>query len=308
MVPDFLMSIANDLNEVTEASGDMLARLAIFADHIPDEWITAAAALSEKATIRRRRLPSDMVLWLVVGMAFFRNEPISEVARRLNICAEGLAYDALSQARQRLGKQLLEWLFKQCADVWGRERYPEDQWHGLQVFAIDGALFRTQDMPELRAHFGSSNTSTNRQTPYPMLRLVTLMNVRSHVIANRAISPYRKGEIPLASEFIQSLPDHSVTLLDKGFFGADLLLSIQAEDTHRHWFIQERKGLVYTELERYGDGDRLLKMKVSPQARKKNPTLPTHWQVRAVTYEVAGKEKTVFTSLPVARCSTMPSR
>ncbi|WP_447780557.1 IS4 family transposase [Aeromonas veronii] len=303
------MSIANDLNDVIEASGDMLARRAIFADHIPDEWITAAAALSEKATIRRRRLPSDMVLWLVVGMAFFRNEPISEVARRLNICAEGLANDALladsalSQARQRLGKQPLEWLFKQCADVWGRERYPEDHWHGLQVFAIDGALFRTQDMPELRAHFGSGNTSTNRQTPYPMLRLVTLMNVRSHVIANAAISPYRKGEIPLASEFIHSLPDNSVTLLDKGFFGADLLLRIQAEDTDRHWLIPERKGLVYTELERYGDGDRLLQMKVSPQARKKNPALPTHWQVRAVTYEVAGKEKTVFTSLPVARFS-----
>ncbi|RQX21618.1 IS4 family transposase, partial [Aeromonas caviae] len=65
----------------------------------------------------------------------------------------------------------------------------------------------------------------------------------------------------------------------------------------------ERKGLVYTELERYGDGDRLLQMTVSPQARKKNPALPTHWQVRAVTYEVAGKEKTVFTSLPVARFS-----
>jgi hypothetical protein len=98
--------------------------------------------------------------------------------------------------------------------------------------------------------------------PYPMLRLVTLMNVRSHVIANAAISPYRKGEIPLASEFIQSLPDHSGTLLDKGFFGADLLLHIQAEDTHRHWLIPERKGLVYTELEHYGDGDRLLQMKV----------------------------------------------
>ncbi|MFB2856089.1 IS4 family transposase, partial [Aeromonas allosaccharophila] len=53
------MSIANDLNDVIETSGDMLARLAIFADHIPDEWLRAAAALSEKATIRRRRLPSD---------------------------------------------------------------------------------------------------------------------------------------------------------------------------------------------------------------------------------------------------------
>jgi hypothetical protein len=45
-------------------------------------------------------------------------------------------------------------------------------------------------------------------------------------------------------------------------------------------------------------------MKVSPQARKKNPTLPTHWQVRAVTYEVAGKDKTVFTSLPVVQFSS----
>ena len=26
------------------------------------------------------------------------------------------------------------------APMWGRERYPEDHWHGLQVFAIDGAL------------------------------------------------------------------------------------------------------------------------------------------------------------------------
>ena len=303
------MSIANALNDAMDASAETLARLDLFTHHIPDEWIIAAATLSDKATIRRRRLPADLVLWLVVGMAFFRNEPISEVARRLNICAEGLANDvlladsALSQARQRLGKQPLEWLFKQCANVWGPERYPEDQWHGLQVFAVDGALFRTQDTPELRAHFGSGNTPTDRQTPYPMLRLVTLMNVRSHVIANAAISPYCRGEIPLASEFIHSLPDNSVTLLDKGFFSADLLLRIQAGGANRHWLIPERRGLVYTELEHYGDGDRLLQMSVSPQARKKNPDLSEQWQVRAVTYEVAGKEKTVFTSLPVERFS-----
>lgn len=41
-----------------------------------------------------------------------------------------------------------------------------------------------------------------------------MMNVRSHVIADAAISPYRRGEIPLAMPFIDSLPDNSVTLLD----------------------------------------------------------------------------------------------
>lgn len=303
------MSVAQDLSAILETAEQSLARLDVLAEHIPQEWIEAAAKLADKATIRRRRLPSDLVLWLVVGMAFFRGEPIAEVARRLNICADGLANDVLlaksglSQARQRLGKQPVEWLFQQCANAWGYERYPQDQWHGLQVFAVDGALFRTQETMELRAHFGSGNTSSERQTPYPVLRLVALINVRSHVFANAAISPYRRGEIPLASEFIAAIPAHSVTLLDKGFFSADLLLGIRSGATNRHWLIPARKGLVFTELKRYGDGDCLVQMRVSPQARQKNPELPEHWQVRAVTYEIQGKEKTVFTSLPAEQFS-----
>lgn len=303
------MAVAQDLSTVLDFAGQPLSRLEVLTDHIPQEWIEAAATLADKATIRRRRLPSDMVLWLVVGMAFFRSEPIVEVTRRLNICAEGLANEVLlaksglSQARQRLGDQPVAWLFQQCANVWGYERYPQDDWHGLQVFAVDGALFRTQETPQLRAHFGSGNTSSDRQTPYPVLRLVALMNARSHVIANAAISPYRKGEIPLARDFVDAIPGNSVTLLDKGFFSADLLLSIQDEPDNRHWLIPERKGTVRTELECYGDGDCLVQMKVSPQARKKNSLLPEHWQVRAVTYEVEGKEKTVFTSLPASQFS-----
>ena len=57
-----------------------------------------------------------------------------------------------------------------------------------------------------------------------------------------AISPLPQRGNPLASEFIHSLPDKSVTLLDKGFFGADLLLRIQAEDSDRHWLIPEHEG------------------------------------------------------------------
>lgn len=303
------MPVAHDLSAVLEVAEQPLARLAVLAEHIPQDWIEAAASLADKATIRRRRLPSDLVLWLVVGMAFFRGEPIVEVARRLNICAEGLANEVLlaksglSQARQRLGDQPVAWLFQQCASVWGYERYPQDEWHGLQVFAVDGALFRTQETDPLRTHFGSGNTSSSRQTPYPVLRLVALMNARSHVIANAAISPYRRGEIPLASGFVESIPSNSVTLLDKGFFSADLLLSIQTGASNRHWLIPERKGTVRAELERYGDGDCLVQMKVSQQARKKNPQLPAHWQARVVTYEVQGKEKTVLTSLPASHFS-----
>ena len=152
-----------------------------------------------------------------------------------------LASSALPKALQRLGKEPVAWLFQQCANVWGYERYPQDHWHELQVFAVDGALFRTQETLQLRDNFGPGNTYSERQTPYPVLRLVALMNVRSHVLANAAISLYRRGEIPLAAEFIEAIPAHSVTLLDKGFVSADLLLKFQNGAANPHWRIPERK-------------------------------------------------------------------
>ncbi|MNE08282.1 hypothetical protein D3C81_1142030 [compost metagenome] len=283
--------------------------LSTFTQNIPVEWVESALHLSSQATIRRRRLPADQVLWLVLGMALFRDEPVHEVARRLNICAQGLASDHLlarsgvSEARKRLGADPVEWLFRKTGNQWGCERHDGDTWQDLRVLAVDGALLRTPDTPELREHFGSGNTATDRQTPFPMMRLVALMNVRSHVILDAQLGPYRRSEMRLADEFLQQIPDHSVTLFDKGFWSADLLLSVATAGENRHWLIPARKGLVSEERVRYGKQDRLLRMKVSAQARKRNPELPTHWEVREVSYERQGKLKTVLTSLPADRYS-----
>jgi hypothetical protein len=285
--------------------GDLLnfSELSTFTQNIPVEWVESALHLSTQATIRRRRLPADQVLWLVLGMALFRDEPVHEVARRLNICAQGLASDQLlarsgvTEARKRLGADPVEWLFRKTGSQWGGERYSGDNWQDLQVFAVDGALLRTADTPELRDHFGSGNTSTERQTPFPMMRLVALMNVRSHLILDAQLSPYRRSEMRLADEFLQQIPNDSVTLFDKGFWSANLLLSLATAGDNRHWLIPARKNLVSEEVIRYGKQDRLLRMRVSPQARKHNPDLPTHWDVREVSYEVRGKVKTVLTSL-----------
>ena len=59
-----------------------------------------------------------------------------------------------------------------------------------------------------------------------MLRLVALMNVRSHVILDAQLSPYRRSEMRLADEFLQQIPVHSVTLFDKRFSGAEMLSSL----------------------------------------------------------------------------------
>ena len=143
-----------------------------------------------------------------------------------------------------------------------------------------------------------------RQTSLLFLRLVALMNVRSHVILDAQLSPYRRSEMRLADEFLQQIPDHSVTLFDKGFWGAELLSSLSSAGINRHWLIPAKKGLVCEEVARYSPHDRLVRMKGSPQARKRNPTLPSHWEAREVSYEIQGKVKTVMTSLPAETYNT----
>ncbi|MBB5358528.1 hypothetical protein HDE76_001744 [Rhodanobacter sp. ANJX3] len=47
-----------------------------------------------------------------------------------------------------------------------------------------------------------------------------------------------------------------------------------------------------------------MQMKVSPQARKRNPKLPAVWEVRAVSYMHKGQRRTVYTSLPAEHYSS----
>jgi len=101
------MSLQQQLLDLGELFN--FADLSTLTQNIPIEWVASALDLSAQASIRRR-LPGDQVLWLVLGMALFREEPVHEVARRLNICAQGLAsHDLLArsgiaEARKRLGR------------------------------------------------------------------------------------------------------------------------------------------------------------------------------------------------------------
>ena len=116
------MPIVNDLNDIVEASGDMLARLLLPTIFPTMDYCRCRPGL--KGHYPPTPLLLDMVLWLVVGMAFFRNEPISEVAPgALNICRRGWPMMPCSRTVPVSGpsatrQTAARWLFKQCADVW----------------------------------------------------------------------------------------------------------------------------------------------------------------------------------------------
>ena len=56
-----------------------------FQASIEPKWILEALAATGSASIRRRRFPAEQVIWLVLGMALFRDLPIVEVVKELGL-------------------------------------------------------------------------------------------------------------------------------------------------------------------------------------------------------------------------------
>ena len=114
-----------------------------FAEDLPMAWVEAALAQAGTATVRRRRLPSEAVIWLVIGMGLFRDRPISDLVDKLDLAlptATGkvVASSSIAEARARVGKDALEWLFAKVATAWGHLGARTHGWRGLALYGVDG--------------------------------------------------------------------------------------------------------------------------------------------------------------------------
>jgi len=60
-----------------------------FRRRIDPEWIDQALSATGTATVRRRRLPAEHVIWVVLGMALFRDRPLEDVVSKLDLALPG---------------------------------------------------------------------------------------------------------------------------------------------------------------------------------------------------------------------------
>jgi len=275
-----------------------------FADirrHLDPAWIDEALQSTGTATLRKRRLPAEQVIWLVIGMALYRDQPICELVERLDLVLPGrssvMAPSAVVEARARLGADPLEWLFERSAQKWAHDSAEKHAWRGLALYGVDGSTLRVADSPENRAHFGGP-TGPRGDSGYPLVRIVTLMALRSHLMAAVEFGPYQESEVALASALWRNVPDNSLMVVDRGFLAAGILVPLNREGTNRHWLTRAKSTTKWRVLKSFGAGDDLVEFTVSSQARTFDPSLPRSFTARAVRYERKGfRPQTLLTSL-----------
>jgi hypothetical protein len=273
-----------------------------FRRQVEPAWIEQALAATGTVTVRRRRLPSEQVVWVVLGMSLFRDRPLEDVVSKLELALPGqastVARSSVSQARERVGSEPMRWLFERCASAWAEASADQHRWRGLRLYGIDGSTVRVPDTPENRETFGGQNSRDGSVSGYPMVRITVLMVLRSHLLAAANFGRYEGTyELEYAKPMCERIPDASLTVVDKGYFGAPLLLGIE-RGLDRHWLTRARSNLKAAVVERLGTGDELVEMEVSPHARKQDPSLPKTWRARRIRYQIPGfREQWLLTSL-----------
>jgi hypothetical protein len=275
-----------------------------FRQHLSPAWIEDALLATGTATVRRRRLPAEQALWLVIGMALLRNESIERVACLLNLVlpstkAPFVARSALTQARQRLGPDPIEYLFCATGSEWAARSADQHRWRGLSLYAMDGTTLRVPDTHENREAFGGQAGNGKRPgSAYPTVRVVCLMAARSHVLAAMRFAGYRTGEVTLARELWPDIPSDSLVLIDRNFLIAADLNGLCGDGTNRHWLTRAKSTTRLRVLERFAPGDELVEIELSKQTRRVNPGLPATWIARAIRYRRKGfRPSTLLTSL-----------
>lgn len=264
--------------------------LETFRSHIDPEWIERALEATGTATLRRRRLPAEQVLWLVLGMALCRNRPIHEVVSKLDLVlpeARGstpVARSSVAQARQRVGAEPLRWLFEHSAERWALRNAQTNAWRGLSLFAMDGSTLRVADSDENRSHYGLADGGHRGKSGYPLVRINTLLAIRSHLILGAEFGPYARSEHDLSRYLWDRVPDRSLTIVDKNYLAARLLLGLQRDGTDRHWLVRSKKSTKWNVLKSFGRFDKLVELTVSSKARRKDAWLPKTFVARAISY------------------------
>ena len=269
------------------------------ADVLEPDIIQSCLDSNGVATLRKRKLPMDAMIWAVIGMSLFRTESVRQLINKRDIVlpqeVDYVARSAVTQARKKLGSDVVRDVFHRSAQTW-HQRAQHPHWCGLNLYGVDGVVCRTPDSKENSEAFARTANKAS-EAGYPQVRMVCMMELSSHLIIDSAFDSVAESEMNLASQLTARIPDNSLTLFDKGFYSLGLLNDWQQKGVNTHWLIPLKKGTQYEVVHSLGKQDKLVRLITTPQSRRKRADLPHTLEARLVTRQIKGKTVQILTSM-----------
>jgi len=266
--------------------------LGVIANSFPPEAIRSALEKTDKASVRQRDLPANVVIYYVISLALYMRASYREVLRCL---LEGVQWlldprvplkvagkSGISQARSRLGWEPLKELHDELVRPIAVPRTKGAWYREWRLVSLDGSTLDVADERGNNKEFGRP-ASTGGRSAFPQIRFVSLVENGTHVLFGSKMGPYTTGEITLAKSVIPHLQKGMLCLADRNFFGFALWRLASVNHADLLWRI--RKNLRLECERRFPDGSFLSRIYASEKDRRHKAKGVA---VRVIEYQLAG--------------------
>ncbi|MBA3488117.1 MAG: IS4 family transposase [Longispora sp.] len=246
------------MSRVIRVAGGVFApgHLGELTQLVPFEMVDEVLAETGKTQQRLRKLPSRVVVYLLLAAGLFEGIGYLGVWRKLVAGLEGLAVvypsgTALWHARLRVGVAPLKALFDLLRGPASTAQATAVRWRGLLVCAIDGTTLDVPDCPANVHHLGKHRCQ-HGSAGYPQIRLVALVACGTRAIIDAVFGPCAQGETTQATRLLRSTRSGMIVLLDRGFDAGQFLAALAARNAHFLVRIKTNRNLPV--LRRHADG------------------------------------------------------
>jgi hypothetical protein len=259
---------------------------------IAPEMIEKALKKTNSFESRQRKLTSSLVVCLVIAMSYWSSDSMTTVLKNL---VNGLSKQwtklgqswktpvssSITEARQRLGCQVMSQLFNSIAEPLASPKTPNAFLGGLRVMAVDGTLL---DVPDSKANakvFGYPGTRKGTKAAFPKVRVVLLVEAGTHLITDALICPYRIGERVRALKLLRSVSESMLLMWDRGFHSYKMVSCTLAQRCQ--YLGRVPKNVKFPPHKFFDDGSYL--SWINPDRRSKKKGF-TKIQVRVIEYTI----------------------
>lgn len=288
----------HDRVERALAEVESTCSLAVLSQVLPPSLIEETLRSEGISAKRRRKLPPDVVTWLVVAMALFRNLRIETVLRRV---IDGIAgftgfgsaelpcATSIAHARDRLGWNAVRVLFERLVAIVVPKHAKATTWRGLPLYTLDGTCFLMPDTKANDAHFGRPGSSRGGRSGFPQLRAAFLIAAYTHLVAKVAVGAFKRGELTLAADLLAQIEPGSLVLMDRAYFAFAWLADLASKGAFFVVRVKTGKRDLRPKKGRaLSKNDRLAELVAPSYLKRKRPDLADALGVRLVTYRWKG--------------------
>lgn len=187
---------------------------------------------------------------------------------------------AISHARDRLGAEPMEKLFRRVVAPLAAEDAPGCWLAGRRLVAVDGTSLDLADTPVNDAFFGRPGVAKGEKSAFPQARVVALAECGTHAIFDAVIGPYTTSENALTTGLLDRLVHGMLCLADRGFYSFEAWERARKTGADLCWRVKDN--LKLEPIEDLPDGSYLAEVFHSVKDRKRQHPV----RVRVIEYSI----------------------